>query len=79
MKEAMCLEICTNLNFPAELKPSNINIVHIATAVDDISDDPSTSLFSLNIPDSAPVSSWVLDKGKPKYHFIYDIRLLDGG
>ena len=75
VKERMCHEICNNLNFPETLQPSNICIAHIAASLKQMANTPDTPPLSLDIPDSSPVSSWILDKGRPQYHFIYDIRM----
>ena len=42
--------------FPEQLQPSNIRIFHVVCYVDD---GPDTSLFTLNIHDILPVSTWI--------------------
>ena len=75
VKEKMCHELCNNMHFPEQLQPSNLCIAHIAAALKQMTNVSDALPLTLDIPDSSPVSSWILDKGITQYHFIYDIRM----
>ena len=75
LKKTMCNTICNELNFPGDLHPSNLKIVHIGAPLATITSNPDPSLFTLDIPDLLPVSTWLLDKRRPHFDFIYDIDM----
>ena len=75
LKKKMCNTICNELNFPGDLHPSNLKIVHIGAPLATINSNPDPSLFTLDIPDLLPVSTWLLDKRRPHFVFIYDIDM----
>ena len=53
----------------------NIRIHYIACSAGDEQAGLDTSLFTINVPSEIPVSTFILDKKRPKYHFMYDIIL----
>jgi hypothetical protein len=74
VKQQLVAQLHLDHNIPLLITPDNIEIHHVASTISQLP-DANNNLYTLNILNSLPITTVILDKKIPKYTLLYDIIL----